>query len=56
MKKRKHEETLEQLQTIVDDDCANGRHVQKKLKKKIQEKGSCIDSFIKEIQILKAVK
>jgi len=43
-------EQLKKIEEMVNEDCANGRNLQKKLRQKMASIGQCPQSLIKELQ------
>ena len=49
-------EQLKKIEEIVNEDCANGRHVQRKIKDRMTSAGKCPQKFLQELQQLKVNK
>jgi len=50
---KKLEEQISQIEDIVQKDSTNGRHLQKRLRSKLSNLGSCPDNVCKQIEQLK---
>ena len=54
MKNEEQREKLRKLEQLVDADLSNGRHMQKKIKARLQKLGLCEKDFVQEIAELKS--
>lgn len=53
MNNEKIKQKLKILENLVEEDCCNGRFIQKKLKNRLIKNGSCTKTIIQELKIIK---